>query len=517
MPVKKKPEPWKDTNKIKPGSIPFAKLACPIGRGMKTVPPGQGSAFPLEDEFTSSGYPGKAGESDPGTAIPQPDVDKSHPGRFFMEEEMREIGRLENPTQEQIRAISQKYTAIWKQRQAGEKLASAEPATVSPVPRTGPEALAYALRNLDVDKVEADAKDIIQRKLVSKRPDAVKRLGAIDGFRRANMVPGDLLMDRIPVIPPAFRPFAMAGETFVPGDANELYRDLIDLRDTYGRVEGVLGAEGAKDMRLQLYDAARAVYGFADPVNPKTRERGVSGFLSKLVGTSPKFSLFQRKMLSKDVDFTGRGVISLDPDLDMDQIGLPEDMAWPVYSTHVQRRLVRGGMTATQALTAIKEKNDMARAALEQEIGVRPVIYSRAPAWHKFNVISGWPKLIKGSTIMINPLVTTGMNADFDGDTAAIHVPAMDDSVEEAKNLLMPSKMLFSIKDREKVVPTPKQEFILGLYNAQNRKSTAKHMFNSEQDALAAVRSGKIRLSDEIEIGPPVPPMATPPPVTPVG
>lgn len=367
-------------------------------------------------------------------------------------------------------------------------------------PFTGPEAIAHALKNLDLDQVERDAKLVVQRKLKSKRPDAVKILGYIDGLRRMGYQPHELMLTRIPVIPPQFRPYSVAGDTFVPGDTNELYRDLINLIGVHKELEGKLGS-GSAFNRLNIYDAVSALYGFGEPTSPKTRERGVSGFLKKVTGTNPKFSYVQRRLLSKDQDYVARGVIGVDPELGLDEIGVPEEVLWSLYSPYVQRSLVRAGMSPEQSLTSIRDRADAASKALDRELVERPVVYSRAPSWHKFNVIAGRPKRIKGDMIRINPLVTTGLNADFDGDTLNIHLPSLPETVQEAKEKLMPSRMLFSIKDRSKVMPTPKQEFIMGLYNAQRRPARKVHNFPTEAAALAAIRSGQVAMSDEVKIG----------------
>jgi DNA-directed RNA polymerase subunit beta' len=226
----------------------------------------------------------------------------------------------------------------------------------------------------------------------------------------------------------------------------------------------------------------------------------VSGFLKKVTGTNPKFSFVQRKLLSKDQDYVARGVIGVDPELGLDQIGVPDSVLWTLYSPYVQRSLVRSGMSAEQALRAIRDKTEAASRMLDREAAQRPVVYSRAPSWHKFNIIAGYPKRIHGDMIRINPLVTTGLNADFDGDTINVHLPALPESVQESKDKLLPSKMLFSIKDRQKVMATPKQEFIMGLYNAQRRPARKVVDFPDEASALAAIKNGQVAMSDEVTI-----------------
>lgn len=293
--------------------------------------------------------------------------------------------------------------------------AQPEVQTVLP-PRTGPEAILHALQNLDLEKLRADSMDVVHRKLKSKRPAAVQILGYLEGLKRAEIQPHQLMITRVPVLPPHFRPFTAAGETFIPGDANELYRDLVNVRSVYEQMRERLGEEGARPARLNLYDAMSAVYGFGEPVSPKTRERGVTGFLKTLTGTSPKFSVVQRNLLSKDVDYVGRGTVGVDPELGMDEIGIPDEMAWKLYAPFIQRRLVRAGMSPEQAVKQIKDRTKEAERMLDGEMGERPVMYSRAPAWHKFNFVAGRPKRRPGNTIMTNPFITTGMNLDYDGD-----------------------------------------------------------------------------------------------------
>ena len=368
-------------------------------------------------------------------------------------------------------------------------------------PATGPEAIEHALSMLDLDHLHESNMAIVKSGKKTRRPDAIRILGLVEGFRRSGIHPKDLMLSKIPVIPPKFRPFNVAGDTFIPGDANELYRDLVDIKDAHGHLEAELGVNGAMHNRINVYDAVKSVYGFGDPVKAKTLERGVSGFLRKVTGTSPKFGAVQRTLISKPVDYVGRGVIGLDPSLQLDEIGLPEDMAWKLYAPHVQRRLVRSGHSPSDSVKAINDRSVLARKQLDNEIAERPTMYSRAPAWHKFNVIGGTAKIIPGTTIMINPLVGTGLSADHDGDQMNVHVPALPDAVKDVKERLMPSRMLFSIKDREKVVPVPKHEFILGLYQAKNRVAKQSHSFPTEQHALAAINSGKVNLSDDVTIG----------------
>ena len=368
---------------------------------------------------------------------------------------------------------------------------------------TGPLAIRQALEQLDLDKMRAEAMKDIKSGKVTRRDRGVKILQAIDGLQRTDVKPHQLMISKVPIIPPQFRPFATMGDSLVPGAANELYQDLIRQGDLHRRTLRELGDTGAQLTRRNLLNAVRAAYGYGDPVSPKLQGRGTKGFLHQILGDSPKFGWVQRKLLSKPIDSVGRGVITVNPDLGMDEISLPHDMAWELFGSHVQRRLVqRSGMSPAQAFKAVADRSKEAQVALQMEMapGVgRPVIYSRAPAWHKFNTIAGWAKLHEGDNIAINPYVTAGLNADFDGDTINVNAPALPESVEEAKTKLLPSTMRFSIRDQDTVMGAPKHEQILGLYTASSRGSGRTHKFGSKAEAAAAVQQGKVDMNDDVE------------------
>lgn len=248
-------------------------------------------------------------------------------------------------------------------------------------------------------------------------------------------------------------------------------------------------------------NAVRATYGYGDSPNPKIRSRAVKGFFDVVVGTNPKTSFYMSKMLSKPVDTVGRGVIIPDADLDMDEVGVPEDMAWKLYANYVQRRLVTGGMSPPGALQHVKDRSAQARTAMDDELVKRPVVITRSPAWHKFNVIGQRPKIVGGDAIRINTFITDGQNADFDGDTMSVHVPSSQDAVKDVQERLMASNMLWSTKDRTKTVPNPKHEQIIGL-SYGNAPGGKKHRFASDQEAMEAIEAGQIDMNDDVEVGP---------------
>jgi DNA-directed RNA polymerase subunit beta' len=364
-------------------------------------------------------------------------------------------------------------------------------------PLTGPEAIQHALSLLDLDALEKEQRGVIRSKKKTARPRAVRLINIIGGMRKNEIRPDQLMLSSVPVIPPAFRPFSVTGDTFLPGDANELYRDLLEYRRLYRETEEALGREGSGEVYGDLHDAVRAAFGYGESPNPKTRSRGVKGFFETVVGTTPKTGFFQSKMLAKPVDNVGRGVIIPDADLGLNDVAIPRDMAWRMYGSYVQRRLVRSGMSPAAALKHVTERSAQAQKALEAELPHRPVVLTRAPVWHRFGVIGQNPRLTDGDAIRINTFITDGAGADFDGDTMAVHVPSGEEAIADVRERLMADKMLFSIKNPDKVVPVPKHEQLVVLGDAASGK---RHKFRNEDEAMAAIDSGAVDLNDEIEL-----------------
>ena len=223
------------------------------------------------------------------------------------------------------------------------------------------------------------------------------------------------MLSKVPVLPPLFRPVSVMRDTGTPlvSDANYLYRELHtaneNLKGLAGKVEDV-GQE-----RLALYKAFQAVVGLSDPVHPKLVEKKVRGILQHLVGSSPKFSTVQRRLLSTREDLVGRAVLTSSPDLDMDQVELPEDKAWETYKPFIIRRLTRQGMSLGEAARQATDRTPTARHELLQEVNAGPIMVNRAPVLHKFGLMGLRPRLGKGQDIKVSPLVLAGYGGDFDG------------------------------------------------------------------------------------------------------
>lgn len=309
------------------------------------------------------------------------------------------------------------YTAVAARPEQGfVKTASADAA--APPPRSGPEGIAAALAEVDMDVLEQGAFEALQSGKKTARPEAIKKLKILQGLRKNKLHPKDMVWDSLPVVPPAFRPYAVMGDMLLAGDVNELYQDTISMADAYRELEQAAGkdSQALNEFKPQLYGAVRAATGFGKPVSTKGQERDLKGFMTKVLGSGPKYAHTTRKLLSKPQDFVGRAVIGVDPDLTIDEVGIPDDMAWSLFELPGQRRMVKDGVPVAQAVTEWAEHSDRARKARNAEVAERPVLYSRAPVWHQQGILAGMAKIVDGDQMMVNPVTTTGLGADFNGD-----------------------------------------------------------------------------------------------------
>lgn len=367
--------------------------------------------------------------------------------------------------------------------------------------QTGPGAILAGLKRIKLDSAIEQAKTEVEEGSQSKRDNAVKLLGYYKMMEKTGIKPTDLMLHSVPVLPPAFRPITQTkGMPVTAADPNLLYRDLMHANDDLKEVRAELGDQAAGKERLRLYNAFKAVTGLGDPVHPKTKEKQVKGLLKQVFGSAPKYGSYQRKVLGAPVDVVGRAVVTPNPSLGMDQVGIPEDKAWTIYRPFIMRRLVRAGMPATQAALAIANQSDVAKKALVDEMGDRPVMINRAPTLHRYGFMAAWPVLTKGSTLQVSPVTVTGYNMDFDGDAANYHVPVLDEAVQEAVEKMMPSRNLKAVKDFQ-VHYLPRNEFMLGLYLASSAdKKGQKRIFKDKASAIGAYQRGEIGVGDRVVI-----------------
>jgi len=281
---------------------------------------------------------------------------------------------------------------------------------------TGGAAIRDALASIDIDGEIDRQRALAKSQRGANRDNAIKALGYLASARKTGVNPASWVMTKVPVLPPVFRPVSKAGDTTITADLNDLYRDMIEVNNAIPALRKDLPDSAIADEREALYSSLKAVIGLGDSITPEGRSMRLKGAIRQVVGDNPKRGLMQSKVLSKPVGMVGRGVISPDPTLDMDQVGIPEDGAWKVYKDLVIRRLVKSNYPVHKALEMIERREPQAKSALLDEMAARPVIMDRAPTWHKFNLMAFRPVLTEGHSIKMPPLPLKGFTADFDGN-----------------------------------------------------------------------------------------------------
>ena len=367
---------------------------------------------------------------------------------------------------------------------------------------TGIEGVEKALKAIKIDEGITGARRDIRAYTGQRRSKAIKKLSFLETMKARDINPVEFLWDRIPVIPPVFRPITDSGKVRLISDANFLYKELFDLNENIGNLRKQLGKDynDGKD-RLDIYNAAKAVVGLGDPTGGKLKEIKVRGILQHVLGSNPKVSLFQKKVLSSLTDGTGNAVITPDPALDMDHVGLPEKMAMSLYKPYIVQHMIKSGISPVNAVRHIKDRTKVAKDILVKEMDRRPVIITRAPVLHKYGFMGAKPVLTAGDTIRISPSVVSGFNADFDGDTMRVHVPSSQAAITDVLNKMMPSRNLIAASTL-KAHKFIQNEYLLGLYLASSPKAKrkAKKAFETREDAIKAFNRGEIDISDTIEI-----------------
>lgn len=366
--------------------------------------------------------------------------------------------------------------------------------------QTGPAAIKAALSGINVDQEMMKARAQIASGKKSYRDAAVRKLGYLKSAKSMDIHPSEWMLSKAPVLPPLFRPVSVLGSSGLPmvGDANYLYKELIDSNNELK--ESSKSFSDLSDHRLATYDALKAVTGMGDVSNPKLEQKGVKGILKQVFGDNPKFGVLQRKLLASNVDMVGRAAITPNPDLDMDQVGLPEDRAWAVYKPFIMRRLVRRGVDRFKAADMIEKKDKMAMDAMLTEMDSRPVIVTRAPVLHRYGVMAFKPKLIKGSTLQVPPIIVKGFGADFDGDAMNYHVPTTEEAVKDAMEKMLPSRNLLAVKNF-KAHQLPLNEYQGGLFSATSEASKRpERYFKTKADAIRAYKAGEIDINDRVSI-----------------
>ena len=330
---------------------------------------------------------------------------------------------------------------------------------------TGGKAVEKLLKKIDVDKEVAALKQKAVRAREDKLDDINKRLRYLQALKDNKLRPEEAYMRKfVPIVPPAYRPvYPLPDGNVTASDVNYIYHNIGILNDMHKLpVVGLLPEEEKALLRKDIYQHVKGVSGLTD-LNIRGRER--AGFISEIKGGpggQPKEGFFISKLLSKKQDYVGRGTIIPEPDLGIDQMAMPEEMAWKIFEPFLIRELKNMGKSPLQAKEEIKGKTALAKKALDVVMQERHVLLNRAPSLHKFSIMAFKPTLTTGRAIKIPPLVVKGFNADFDGDTMTVHVPITEEANREAAKML-PSANLFQ-PGTGKLMIAPSQEAQIGMF-----------------------------------------------------
>jgi len=331
----------------------------------------------------------------------------------------------------------------------------------------GAEAFYDILRRLDLDKLSTELwHEVRSTKSKQKRKKATTRLKVVEAFRRSGNRPEWMILTVLPVIPPDLRPMVqLDGGRFATSDLNDLYRRVINRNNRLKRLLE-LGAPDVivRNEKRMLQEAVDSLIDNSQRGKALSR-RGRRELRSLSDMLKGKKGRFRRNLLGKRVDYSGRSVIVVGPQLNLYQCGLPKTMALELYRPFVIARLVSHNYAANVkgARRFIERNRPEVWEVLEEVIKDRPVLLNRAPTLHRLGIQAFEPVLIEGSAIQLHPLVCTAFNADFDGDQMAVHVPLSDKAVQEARRLMLASKNLLKPADGEPIIG-PSKDMVLGVF-----------------------------------------------------
>ena len=389
----------------------------------------------------------------------------------------------------------------------------------------GAEAVKELLMAIDLDKESAETKKIIEENVSGQRRiRAVKRIEIIEAFRKSGNRPEWMILDVLPVIPPELRPMVqLDGGRFATSDLNDLYRRVINRNNRLKKLME-LGAPEIiiRNEKRMLQEAVDAL------IDNGRRGKAISGAgnreLKSLSGMlRGKQGRFRQNLLGKRVDYSGRSVIVVGPELKLYQCGLPKEMAIELFKPFVMKKLVETGVchNIKNAKRTVERAKTVVWDVLEDVIKDHPVMLNRAPTLHRLSIQAFEPVLIEGRAIKLHPLVCGAFNADFDGDQMAVHVPLSVEAQAEARFLMLASNNILKLSDGKPVM-SPTQDMVMGSYyltlirhhigekyNEKGRKDENGVLYgvpeytvsySSPEEAIMAYQTKKIGLQDEIVV-----------------
>ncbi len=369
----------------------------------------------------------------------------------------------------------------------------------------GAEAIRELLCEVDLQKLEAELKEELADAKPQKRQKLVKRLEVVEAFIKSGNRPEWMILTVLPVLPPDLRPMVqLDGGRFATSDLNDLYRRIINRNNRLAKLLE-LGTPDiiVRNEKRMLQEAVDAL------IDNGRRGRAVTGPGSKALKSlsdmlKGKQGRFRQNLLGKRVDFSGRSVIVVGPELKIYQCGIPKEMAIELFKPFVMKELNKRGITSspTEAKRLVERQSDEVWDILADVIEDHPVLLNRAPTLHRLGIQAFEPILVEGKAIKLHPLVCTAFNADFDGDQMAIHIPLSLEAQAESRFLMLSTNNLLKPSDGG-VVAVPSQDMVLGIYyltQERQNKTGIVHAFKSYDEALMAYENKVITLQEKIKV-----------------
>ena len=383
------------------------------------------------------------------------------------------------------------------------------------IAKMGAEAVHDLLQRIDLDQLSFDLRNAAANETSQQRKaDALKRLSVVEAFREANTRitnrPEWMVMQYIPVIPPELRPLVpLDGGRFASSDLNDLYRRVIIRNNRLKRLLEIKAPEVIlRNEKRMLQEAIDSLFDNSRKSNAVKAEggRALKSLSDVLKG---KQGRFRQNLLGKRVDYSGRSVIVVGPELKLHECGLPKDMAAELFKPFIIRKLIERGIVKTvkSARKLVDRKEAIVWDILENILKGHPVLLNRAPTLHRLSIQAFQPKLIEGKAIQLHPLVCTAFNADFDGDQMAVHVPLSSAAILEAQLLMLSSHNILNPQNGTPIT-LPSQDMVLGLYYiTKGKKSTPAEKvkgegkaFYSAEEVIIAYNENQIDLHAYIKV-----------------
>ncbi|MBR2757576.1 MAG: DNA-directed RNA polymerase subunit beta' [Exiguobacterium sp.] len=369
----------------------------------------------------------------------------------------------------------------------------------------GAEAIRTLLQDVNLEKEVAELREELKTVQGQRRTRAIKRLEVLDAFFTSGNKPDWMILEVLPVIPPELRPMVqLDGGRFATSDLNDLYRRVINRNNRLKRLLD-LGAPNiiVQNEKRMLQEAVDALIDNGRRGRPVTGpgNRPLKSLSHMLKG---KQGRFRQNLLGKRVDYSGRSVIVVGPNLKMYQCGLPKEMALELFKPFVMKELVGRGIASNikNAKRKIEKMQPEIWGVLEEVIREHPVLLNRAPTLHRLGIQAFEPILVEGRAIRLHPLVCTAYNADFDGDQMAVHVPLSAEAQAEARILMLAAQNILNPKDGKPVV-TPSQDMVLGNYYISLEREDAVgqgKVFSNVNEALIAYQNGYVHLHSRVAL-----------------